>query len=399
MTNSNTQSVDVLIIGGGIAGLWTLNILKQRGYNAILVESGILGGGQTGHCQGIIHGGIKYTLTGKLTQSAMTIADMPQLWKNCLQGSGDIDLRQAQCLSEHYYLWSTNKLTGRIGNFLLKKVLRSHAETIPKNEQPVLFQDPRFKGQVLRVSECVLDVPSLIHALADNVKGSIYKVAAKDGVRINSDGQSIQQITLCNDAKNQQTMSAKRYLFCAGESNQALLKGLAQAPAIQTRPLHMTLLKAPCDAPLYAHCLGKSSTPRLTITSHYDNNGALFWYIGGEVAESGVARSQDEQQQFVLTELSQLFPWLNFQSPEIDSFYINRAEVEQPDHSRPDNYFHQQQNNWHVAWPTKLALAPLLANDMVKSITNDIAPMQSKATHLDNWPEPTRFNEIWKKPC
>ncbi len=48
---------DVAIIGGGIAGLWLLNRLRQLGFATILLESGTLGGGQTNKAQGIIHVG------------------------------------------------------------------------------------------------------------------------------------------------------------------------------------------------------------------------------------------------------------------------------------------------------------------------------------------------------
>ena len=41
---------------------------------------------------------------------------------------------------------------------------------------------------------------------------------------------------------------------------------------------------------LYVHCIGDSFslTPRLTVTSHQDVNGNTVWYLGGEIAESGV---------------------------------------------------------------------------------------------------------------
>ena len=59
--------VDVVILGGGIGGLWLLNRLHGRGYNAVLIETGELGGGQSVNSQGMIHGGIKYALGGALT--------------------------------------------------------------------------------------------------------------------------------------------------------------------------------------------------------------------------------------------------------------------------------------------------------------------------------------------
>jgi glycerol-3-phosphate dehydrogenase len=75
-----TAEADVVIFGGGIAGLWILNRLRQAGLSAILFESGALGGGQTHKSQGIIHGGLKYALQGVLTQDAAAMSDMPTLF-------------------------------------------------------------------------------------------------------------------------------------------------------------------------------------------------------------------------------------------------------------------------------------------------------------------------------
>ena len=54
-----SYSTDIIIFGGGIAGLWLLNRLHNEGYQAILLETEALGGSQTIASQGIIHGGLK----------------------------------------------------------------------------------------------------------------------------------------------------------------------------------------------------------------------------------------------------------------------------------------------------------------------------------------------------
>ena len=55
---------DVVIFGGGVAGLWLLDELVRRGRDALLLESSRLGTGQSIAAQGIIHGGLKYSLAG-----------------------------------------------------------------------------------------------------------------------------------------------------------------------------------------------------------------------------------------------------------------------------------------------------------------------------------------------
>src|SRR3990167_9167176 len=105
-----TATADIVILGGGIAGLWLLARLRKAGFAAILFESQALGGGQTNKAQGIIHGGMKYALQGVLTKEASGMADLPALWRDCLSGKGEIDLSHVPVLSDKHYLWSPSKI-------------------------------------------------------------------------------------------------------------------------------------------------------------------------------------------------------------------------------------------------------------------------------------------------
>lgn len=114
--------VDIVVIGGGIAGLWLFNTLNQQGYKALLLEEDTLGGGQTIKSQGIVHGGTKYTLSGNLTKAAECIAGMPKRWRDALAGEGDVDLTDARVLSEHHYLWSPGDIASRMTSFSLARL-------------------------------------------------------------------------------------------------------------------------------------------------------------------------------------------------------------------------------------------------------------------------------------
>ena len=87
-----TYDYDVIVLGGGIAGLWIGNRLRQAGYNLIVIEKEKLGAGQTLAAQGMIHGGQKYVLQGIVTPHATAAARMPQRWQACFMGEGDVDL-------------------------------------------------------------------------------------------------------------------------------------------------------------------------------------------------------------------------------------------------------------------------------------------------------------------
>ena len=139
------HTIDIAIIGGGIAGLWTLARLRQAGYQAVLLEANSLGSCQSGASQGIIHGGTKYALTGKLTHSALSIQQMPQRWQACLDGVGEVDLSQAKILSKHQYLWSNNSLAAKLTGFFASKVMTSRMQHLSKQDYIDPFLDHNFK--------------------------------------------------------------------------------------------------------------------------------------------------------------------------------------------------------------------------------------------------------------
>src|SRR5262245_13686728 len=80
-TRRMTYDYDIIICGGGIAGLWLANTLTQAQYNVILIERDRLGAGQTLASQGMIHGGQRYVLKGALTPRATAISRMPERWE------------------------------------------------------------------------------------------------------------------------------------------------------------------------------------------------------------------------------------------------------------------------------------------------------------------------------
>src|SRR3990167_9045563 len=151
-----TASADIVIFGGGIAGLWLLYRLRQYGLSAILFESGSLGGGQTHKSQGIIHGGMKYALQGLLTNESQCLADMPARWRACLQGEGDINLSGVPILSSKQYLWTPNKFTSKVAGFFASAALTSKVDSLTREHYPAIFQHPSFKGEVFALDEIVI---------------------------------------------------------------------------------------------------------------------------------------------------------------------------------------------------------------------------------------------------
>src|SRR5690606_1547221 len=297
-------STDVLIVGGGVAGLWLNARLRCLRYATLQVEKASLGGEQTIKSQGIIHGGTKYALHGALTGASEAIADMPRRWREALSGSGELDLTGTRLLSDAHYLWSPGTLAGNLTSFFASKAVRSRVGQVKGSELPPALRHPRFKGKVYRLSELVLDVPSLIARLAELAGDSLLA-----GERIEPLHEGGELVGLRIDGR---AIRAQRIVFSAGGGTAELLAAVGlQQPAMQRRPLHMVMLKAPTLKPLYAHCLGGGTKPRVTVTSHPAADGQWVWYLGGDLAEAeGVARDEARQIAAAKQELAELVPWI-----------------------------------------------------------------------------------------
>jgi glycine/D-amino acid oxidase-like deaminating enzyme len=365
-----TFSTDVVIIGAGIAGLWLHNRLNQMGFHALLLENNTIGNAQTLSSQGIIHGGAKYALNGILSKATQAIGDMPARWQACLAGQGDVDLTGVNVLADHQLMWSKDQLSSKMLSFFASKALASRMQPVPKPERPKLFQYADFKGTLYQLDEPVLDVASVLKCLAKPYQDRILHTPKDRPMTWQQQGKTIQSVQL-GDGIN---IKAQHFVLTAGEGIEGLLQSLnLSKPAMQRRPLQMALCKAKDKTQslpaIYAHSLGSGSKPIATITSHADHEGNIVWYIGGNIAENGVNKPLSQLSAEAEALLADIMPW--YQLPELEwaGHAVNRAEPKQSSLTRPDAAFVDSKHNVHIAWPTKLALAPDLADQVIKQLT------------------------------
>jgi len=385
---SHVLSTDVLIVGGGIAGLWLNARLRCQGFATLLVENASLGGGQSLKSQGIIHGGTKYALHGALSGASEAIAEMPRRWREALDGSGELDLSGVRLLSDAHYLWSPGTLAGNLTSFFASKAVRGRVDQVKGTDLPPALQDTKFKGKVYRLAELVVDVPSLIERLTELAGDGL--LAADEIAPLRDNGELV---GLRIDGRD---IHAQRIVLSAGAGNAELLSALGLSePVMQRRPLHMVLVKAPNLKPLYAHCLGGGPKPRVTVTTHPAHDGQWVWYLGGDLAETdGVARDEAAQIAAARKELHDLLPWVDLSQARWATLRVDRAEPAQSGLTRPDNAFLTEQNKLLIGWPTKLALAPDFADRVLAALERDgIQPGQHPA--LPDLPRPPQARPVW----
>jgi hypothetical protein len=325
---------------------------------------------------------------------------MPARWRACYEGRGELDLTRAELLSNAHYLWSTTSLTSRISGFFASKVMRTRSTELDKKDLPAIFQHKDFHGQFYRLDEPVFDVLSVIRALAEPRKESI--------LMINQQTLEPEKSSLAVQSKQGKhyLFHYKKIIFIAGEGNENLLSRFGcDQPKMQRRPLKMVVMRAgpghALNDMIYAHCLGASVNPRITITSHHDKQGKVVWYMGGQLAEDGVAKSDAELIRAAKNELNDLIPWLELEGAEWGVLEVNRAEIKIASKigmgtTRPDSFSIENKQNIITAWPTKLALSPALADALLEILERENI-MSNPDLYLPDWEQPVYADFPWNE--
>ncbi len=393
--------VDVAILGGGVAGLWLLTRLRQAGFAAVLLEQSRLGSGQSIAAQGIIHGGLKYASGLKLGRAAEAIGGMPDLWRRCLAGRGEIDLSAVPLLSPHHLLWLPPGLLGRTAGFFASRAVKSRAERLAPERWPTALQGCPSVGAVYALDEPVVDVPALLRVLSAAGASAIRQIKPGDiEIERGPAGGAPGALRLAHPAGGTVRLRAQRFVFTAGIGNEAALAALVPPPvSAQRRPLQMVLVRG-VPHPLYAHCFDLSDKPRLTITSHCDASGRLVWYLGGQIAEAGAGLAREALIGRAKAEIAALLPDLAQGGLEWATLGIDRAEAGAAPGLRPDRPVAAASGSAIFAWPTKLAFAPLLAAEVLALLARDgIVPAGGPdgRAALEAWPVPAVALPPWEE--
>lgn len=387
--------VDALIFGGGVAGLWLLDELRQRGCNPLLLEAGRLGQGQTVASQGIIHGGLKYTLQGIMTRSATNIREMPGVWRSCLAGQRRPNLSRTRIRAQSCCLWRTDSVSSRLGMIGARIGLRVAPQTLSVDERPEVLRD--CPGTVARLDEQVISTPSMLESLAAPHRGRILKLDFPGGCQFEwtlteADGPRVTRVLLSDSATGRQLeLQPALCVFTAGGGNAALREACGLSSQImQRRPLHQVLVRGPHLPRLNGHCVDGAST-RVTVTSDIDQQGRTVWQLGGQVAELGTSMDAVSLARFARSELEAAIPGIDLTQTEWSTYRVDRAEGLDAQGRRPESARVLREGNILTIWPTKLALAPLAALSAIEQM-RDLAPQ--RATTADD----ARLLEAWPKP-
>lgn len=355
--------LDALVLGGGVAGLWILRELQARGRSAWLAETGALGRGQTAWSQGIVHGGMKYALDGTAGEAARAIAAMPERWRGFLSGRGSFRLDGVRVLSPHQYLWSDGGWLSGLATSAAAHVLAAAPRPVPDGELPEGLAPAAARGRVLRLEEPVLDTASLLAALAAGARG-----AALACERVEFEGADPARRVVLVHGGTRVAVRPRVLVLAAGAGNEGLCArlGVEGAP-MQRRPLHQVLVRGRLPR-IHGHCLEAGMLPRLTVTAAEASGGEVAWNVGGKLAERGVGLDLAAQVAAARVELAAALPWVDLGGARISASVVDRAEPRREGGGRPDLPWVGGRPDVLVCWPTKLAFAPRLADEVAARV-------------------------------
>lgn len=392
-THGGVRSVDVVVVGGGIAALWILDHLDELGYAAVLFEPGALGQGQTLASQGIIHGGLKYTLRGLLSGSADAVSAMPERWRQSLRGERRPNLAGVTVRSPSTWMWRSESLTSQLAMLGARAGLRTRPVEVAREARPaVLATAP---GTVYRVDEPVLDTSSLVRCFRDLHQERMLAAEGIDGLRLAA--RSDHGFDIALDREGSRRLRAAALVLAAGAWNEPLRATLGAAPGLmQRRPLHMAMLRG--DLPeLHGHCVDGAAT-RVTITTSTHSDGSTVWQVGGQLAEQGVALDESALLAKAKRELHETLGGFDLSRAEWATYRIDRAERTTSGGLRPEDAqcVTDGPRGLLTVWPTKLALAPRAAELVAEALAAQGVTRSGSALSVIDGPRPALGRPPWE---
>ncbi len=386
----NSSHHQIIIVGAGIAGLWSFNVLKTKGYDVILLEKNAIGGLQSLASQGMIHGGQRYALQGALSSHSESISAMPGIWDQALKGEITPDLSSAKILSSKQYMWSPGGLTANVTSFFASKAMNSRVDSLPKEHWPEIFQaHKKFKGKIYQLDEVVLDIQSVAEALSRNYLEQILKI---DHLELNVKNEKLESLVITQGVQTLE-LTADQFIFTAGLGNEEIAAKLwPNKKTTQRRPLKQILVDD-IEYPLYAHCITIDPRPRVTVSAHPKANGKFTWYLGGLVAVKHIEDSDEVAIDFAKQELKTLFPFINWDSKKWSTLLIDRAEPYTSNGFLPEGPAIMEKSNTMLAWPTKLTFAPAITHKLLSALekqkltsSNSSENLKLNSPQIGNYP-------------
>lgn len=389
MSSSPTVHVDVLFVGGGIAGLWLLNCVRRAGYSALLVEAERIGAGQSGASQGFVVHRPRTGATLPTEKETAELASVVERWRAQLAGTGQPDLGAVRVLSELPLLWTIPVEPRRhwLDRLLRRKPAEAAgaADSVPESGLPAVLRHVLRRGALSAQPGFVVDNRSLLEALAAPVRDALLltqgaAVMARDG------GFSVRI-----DEREPVVLRGRRTVYATGVG-----ANLLGSVSLQVWHQQMVMIRGEGLADdLYVNAVDATGRRLFNVSAHRDAAGRPVWYYGGAMIEAGERVDAAQQIRNCRRDLARYLPWLAQTGLEFAAHRVDRAAVRMRNGLAllPQLRCEGQQI---IAWPANLSTMPLLGDRLLGQLARDrIEPRAADLHPLADWPQPAFAPAPW----
>lgn len=349
-------TVDVLVVGGGVQGLLALRRLVAAGYSAVLVESGLLGGRQSGHAHGLLHRGYH-------SQDAAWIARLNKaapFWDAMRRAnglhveasSGLVGFASAGSRDRWFAGWQAPNVA------LPFQGVGTPAAIAPS--VPLYYA---------RTPEYAINCADLLRRVASPLAAHIGRV--RSTMTFELSGSAIRRVNVTAPNGRRLAIQPRSVVFAAGGGNAELVRRLGgpRTPGVEKLQSDsagwMIVLRGPArELPTTSAFFPESN--RLTIVSRRDGADNV-WLIDGSgpnLEGEWIATIAGHLRRLTARPLrSSALRWGVYPAPKYEpaGHRVEGEGVESFGFS-----------NLAVAWPVKLTLAPLGADDLLANVRNTV---------------------------
>ncbi len=378
-------NTDVLIIGGGVQGLWLLNELRRLDYSALLLERERLGGDQTCHSHVYIHQGYLY----RDNQDGLIerLRDTQEAWKEWR--------KNAFAKEGSLFGWINKGAAEMKKKFWEGVVLSCEPATLP----------PALAGSeittLLKTPEFCLNGENLVGELQRENADFVSLIRQIKSVTLDADLERVEEVEVEMRKDEYLIFRPKVLVFTAGSGNQELLDLISikypgaqerLQKAQQIRRSHMLVVKGKKErfAPLTG--VFPELDGLFIAARENEDDGSVVWLVSNFKIQSlgawleGVIANLKRLSPLYFDERSVLenLEFGVYEAPKAE----RRTNGDIPYEERIENFGFQ--NLWTV-WPTKLTLAPRASRELTEEIKKRIKPSRS-------WIAPQSWVDLCQTP-
>lgn len=394
---SSALNVDVVVVGGGVQGLWLLADLTDNGYSAILLERARPGFGQTGHSHVFIHEGHIYASGYNREPEQVVVRRIEsvqrahRLWEAELQPGGR--LASLMPIRSDFYVGLRDKNKAkdfekacRLTNMACTPVTTSPGFGLMQGIERL------FKGEGL-----CLESKALLDGLMGH-NGIGQHVGRCTDIRVDSYDAGRFSLSVKCEFGVPLDVSARALVLSAGAGNERLLDQLfgrigappdVAATRQQTVKTFMLVLRHQDGSMPPTHGMFPDAGG-IFLASRQDPSGRTVWLIGDRqreyVSHPGEMTAFDAAGWFAKfrIELDKLLPsilnnrfdykWGIYEATKAEPYTVDRRFTEGG--AFPRQYLihkHTAAPVW-LTWPSLLTFAPSVAERIAADVASNISP-------------------------